>query len=50
MIKQKIIHDELHVDSFIRKANGSCPLMPEEVGFLFRAMGYPPTTRIYLAG
>ncbi|GJV51242.1 embryo sac development arrest 30-like protein isoform X1, partial [Tanacetum coccineum] len=50
MIKQKIIHDELRVDSFIRKANGSCPLMPEEVGLLFRAMGYPPTTRIYLAG
>ncbi|KAL8267371.1 hypothetical protein R6Q59_004715 [Mikania micrantha] len=50
MIKQKIIHDELNVDSYIRKANGSCPLMPEEVGLLFRAMGYPPTTRIYLAG
>nr|XP_043638967.1 protein EMBRYO SAC DEVELOPMENT ARREST 30 isoform X2 [Erigeron canadensis] len=50
MIKQKIIHDELAVDSFMRKGNGSCPLMPEEVGILFRAMGYPTTTRIYLAG
>ncbi|XP_071692534.1 protein EMBRYO SAC DEVELOPMENT ARREST 30-like isoform X2 [Rutidosis leptorrhynchoides] len=50
MIKQKIIHDKLTVDSFIRKFNGSCPLMPEEVGLLFRAMGYPSTTRIYLAG
>ncbi|KAK1437871.1 hypothetical protein QVD17_03671 [Tagetes erecta] len=50
MIKQKIIHAELNVDSYIQKLNGSCPLMPEEVGLLFRAMGYPPTTRIYLAG
>ncbi|KAI7724420.1 hypothetical protein M8C21_017263 [Ambrosia artemisiifolia] len=50
MIKQKIIRDELSVDSYIWKFNGSCPLMPEEVGLLFRAMGYPPTTRIYLAG
>ncbi|KAJ0667036.1 putative GDP-fucose protein O-fucosyltransferase [Helianthus annuus] len=50
LIKQKIIRDELSVDSHVRKFNGSCPLMPEEVGLLFRAMGYPPTTRIYLAG
>ncbi|XP_076928310.1 protein EMBRYO SAC DEVELOPMENT ARREST 30-like isoform X2 [Bidens hawaiensis] len=50
MIKQKIIRDELSVDSYVRKVNGSCPLMPEEAGLLFRAMGYPPTTRIYLAG
>ncbi|KAL7609158.1 hypothetical protein Lser_V15G11344 [Lactuca serriola] len=50
MIKQKIIRDDVSVDSFIRKVNGSCPLMPEEVGLLLRAMGYPPTTRIYLAG
>ncbi|KAI3736340.1 hypothetical protein L6452_15879 [Arctium lappa] len=49
MIKQKLVNDELSVDSFIRKANGLCPLMPEEVGLLLRAMGYPPTTRIYLA-
>ncbi|KAL4569713.1 hypothetical protein LXL04_025355 [Taraxacum kok-saghyz] len=50
MIKQKILHDNVSVDSFARKMNGSCPLMPEEVGILLRAMGYPPTTRIYLAG
>ncbi|KAI3728904.1 hypothetical protein L6452_17549 [Arctium lappa] len=50
LIKQKTVHDELTVDSFIRKLNGSCPLMPEEVGLLLRAMGYPPTIRIYLAG
>lgn len=50
MIKQGTINDELNVDSHARKQNGSCPLMPEEVGLLLRAMGYPPRTRIYLAG
>lgn len=45
-----MITDQLNVDSHARKANGSCPLMPEEVGLLLRAMGYPPKTRIYLAG
>ncbi|CAA2946095.1 EMBRYO SAC DEVELOPMENT ARREST 30-like [Olea europaea subsp. europaea] len=50
LIKQGIINEELHVDSRTRKGNGSCPLMPEEVGLLLRAMGYPPRTRIYLAG
>lgn len=50
MIKQGIIKDELSVDSYARKGNGSCPLMPEEVGILLRAMGYPPKTRVYVAG
>ncbi|KAM7515938.1 hypothetical protein LguiA_005521 [Lonicera macranthoides] len=50
MIKLGIINDELSIDSYIRKRNGSCPLMPEEVGLLLRAIGYPPATRIYLAG
>ncbi|PSR97960.1 GDP-fucose protein O-fucosyltransferase protein [Actinidia chinensis var. chinensis] len=50
MIKQGIVNEELRVDSHVRKGNGSCPLMPEEVGLLLRAMGYPPKTRIYLAG
>ncbi|GAA0143287.1 hypothetical protein LIER_04008 [Lithospermum erythrorhizon] len=50
MIKQGTIKEELNVDSHARKQNGSCPLMPEEVGLLLRAMGYPPRTRIYLAG
>ncbi|XP_047337256.1 protein EMBRYO SAC DEVELOPMENT ARREST 30-like [Impatiens glandulifera] len=49
MIKEGIIK-EMDIDSHVRKANGSCPLMPEEVGLLLRAMGYPPNTRIYLAG
>ncbi|XP_047334462.1 protein EMBRYO SAC DEVELOPMENT ARREST 30-like [Impatiens glandulifera] len=50
MIKGKILKEKLNIDSHVRKANGSCPLMPEEVGLLLRAMGYPPNTRIYLAG
>ncbi|CAI9299357.1 unnamed protein product [Lactuca saligna] len=50
MIKQKLVHGETSVDSYIQKAKGLCPLMPEEVGLLLRAMGYPPMTRIYLAG
>lgn len=50
MIKQGIVNDELSVDSFLRRGNGSCPIMPEEVGLLLRALGYPPNTRIYVAG
>lgn len=50
MIKQRIINEELSIDSHVRKRNGSCPLMPEEVGLVLRAMGYPPNTIIYLAG
>ncbi|KAG8378222.1 hypothetical protein BUALT_Bualt08G0115300 [Buddleja alternifolia] len=50
MIKQGLVKEELSVDSYARKGNGSCPLMPEEVGLLLRAVGYPARTRIYLAG
>ncbi|XP_074562327.1 protein EMBRYO SAC DEVELOPMENT ARREST 30-like [Curcuma longa] len=50
LINQGVIADDLVADSFARKQNGSCPLMPEEVGFILRAMGYPANTIIYLAG
>ncbi|GMI65068.1 embryo sac development arrest 30 [Hibiscus trionum] len=50
MIRQGIISGKLNVDSHLRRENGSCPLMPEEVGLLLRAMGYPSKTIIYLAG
>ncbi|KAI5316494.1 hypothetical protein L3X38_036201 [Prunus dulcis] len=50
MIKRGIVHEELSIDSHLRRENGSCPLMPEEVGILLRAMGYPPKTIVYLAG
>lgn len=50
MIKRGIVKEELSVDSHFRRENGSCPLMPEEVGILLRTMGYPPKTIIYLTG
>ncbi|KAJ4976754.1 hypothetical protein NE237_001860 [Protea cynaroides] len=50
MIKQGLINEKLSIDSHMQKRNGSCPLMPEEVGLLLRAMGYPPNTIIYMAG
>uniref|UniRef100_A0A1D1XIT6 O-fucosyltransferase family protein n=1 Tax=Anthurium amnicola TaxID=1678845 RepID=A0A1D1XIT6_9ARAE len=50
LIKRGILHEELIIDSTVRRRNGSCPLMPEEVGLLLRAMGYPPSTIIYVAG
>ncbi|KAJ8771669.1 hypothetical protein K2173_026846 [Erythroxylum novogranatense] len=50
MIKQGILDEELTIESRLRRDNGSCPLMPEEVGLLLKAMGYSPRTIIYLAG
>lgn len=34
MIKQGIIDEDLSVDSHVRRENGSCPPMPEEVCFV----------------
>lgn len=50
MIKRGIVHGNLSIDSSSQKRKGLCPLMPEEVGLLLRAMGYPPDTIIYLSG
>ncbi|KAI3868798.1 hypothetical protein MKW92_012219 [Papaver armeniacum] len=50
MINQGILKDDLIVDSHMKRANGSCPLMPEEVGLLLRAMSYSPRTIIYVSG
>ncbi|KAJ0977740.1 hypothetical protein J5N97_013214 [Dioscorea zingiberensis] len=50
MIERKFVRENLSVDSMARKRNGSCPIMPEEVGLILRAMGYHPNTIIYLAG
>ncbi|XP_058113076.1 protein EMBRYO SAC DEVELOPMENT ARREST 30 [Magnolia sinica] len=50
MIKQEIIQEELTIDSRVQKRNGSCPLMPEEVGLLLKAIGYLPETKVYVAG
>ncbi|XP_078447326.1 O-fucosyltransferase family protein [Wolffia australiana] len=50
MIEKGLVREQLSIDSFARKGNGSCPLMPEEVGLLLRAMGYAPDTIIYVVG
>ncbi|KAK4798833.1 hypothetical protein SAY86_031159 [Trapa natans] len=50
MIKRKLIKGKLSVDSAARRLNGSCPLMPEEVGILLRAYGYSWDTIIYVSG
>ncbi|KAH7521693.1 hypothetical protein FEM48_Zijuj07G0059900 [Ziziphus jujuba var. spinosa] len=39
---KKLVYNE-------RRAIGKCPLTPEEVGLLLRAMGFDNSTRIYLA-
>ncbi|KAJ4826861.1 O-fucosyltransferase 1 [Turnera subulata] len=40
--EKKLIYNE-------RRAIGKCPLTPEEVGLILRAMGFDNSTRIYLA-
>ncbi|KAI3723432.1 hypothetical protein L2E82_35000 [Cichorium intybus] len=40
--EKKLIYSE-------RRAIGKCPLTPEEVGLILRAMGFNSSTRIYLA-
>ncbi|KAA8530482.1 hypothetical protein F0562_005191 [Nyssa sinensis] len=50
MIKRGIVKGNLSVNSAEQHLNGSCPLMPEEVGILLRAYGYPWDTIIYVSG
>ncbi|XP_002972444.2 protein EMBRYO SAC DEVELOPMENT ARREST 30 [Selaginella moellendorffii] len=50
MIKNGIVRGELNVDSEMQWLNGSCPLMPDEVGVLLRSLGYKQTSRIYISG
>lgn len=50
MIKHGIVQGEINIESEVQRRNGLCPLMPEEVGILLRAMGYPPDTIIYVSG
>ncbi|CAN1242578.1 O-fucosyltransferase 1 [Linum perenne] len=40
--KKKLVYNE-------RRAIGKCPLTPEEVGLILRAMGFDNSTRLYLA-
>ncbi|KAF9624472.1 hypothetical protein IFM89_011480 [Coptis chinensis] len=50
MIKHGIVKEKLSVDSVEKRLNGSCPLMPEEIGLLLRAYGYSSDTVIYVSG
>ncbi|GMH04386.1 hypothetical protein Nepgr_006225 [Nepenthes gracilis] len=50
MIKRGIVKGMLSVNSEEQRLNGSCPLMPEEVGIILRAYGYRPDTVIYISG
>lgn len=50
MIKDGHVKGNLSVDSELQWKNGLCPIMPEEVGILLRALGYGPHTRIYISG
>ncbi|CAN6479262.1 unnamed protein product [Victoria cruziana] len=49
MIKHGIIKGNLAADSVQLHLNGTCPLMPEEIGIVLRAFGYPQDTIIYVA-
>ncbi|CAM8923244.1 unnamed protein product [Rhodiola kirilowii] len=50
MLKRGIVKGKLSVNSAEQRHNGSCPLMPEEVGILLRAYGYSWDTIIYVSG
>lgn len=49
MLKRGIVKGNLTVNSEDQRRNGSCPLMPEEVGILLRAYGYSWDTVIYVS-
>ncbi|KAF5725578.1 hypothetical protein HS088_TW23G00302 [Tripterygium wilfordii] len=50
MIKRGIVKGKLYVNSEEQRLNGSCPLMPEEVGIILRAYGYSRDAIIYVSG
>lgn len=50
MLKHGMVRGNLSVDSAQQRLNGSCPLMPEEVGLILRAYGYRRDTIIYVSG
>uniref|UniRef100_A0A6N2LFN3 O-fucosyltransferase family protein n=1 Tax=Salix viminalis TaxID=40686 RepID=A0A6N2LFN3_SALVM len=50
MKKRGFVKGKLSVNSAEQRLNGSCPLMPEEVGILLRAYGYSWDTILYVSG
>lgn len=50
MIKRGVVKGKLSVNSAEQRLNGSCPLMPEELGIILLAYGYPSDSVIYISG
>lgn len=50
MIKRGFVKGKLSVNSAEARLNGSCPLMPQEIGILLRAYGYSRDAIIYVSG
>lgn len=39
---------EKDIDSELKRQQGGCPSTPHETGLLLKALGYPPSTKIYI--
>ncbi|XP_021736867.1 uncharacterized protein At1g04910-like isoform X3 [Chenopodium quinoa] len=50
MLKRGIVKGKLSVNSAQQRLNGSCPLMPEEIGIILRAYGYRSDSVTYISG
>lgn len=50
MTREKTNHWKIKViNSTEQRIGGFCPLTPKEVGLFLQALGYPPSTFIYIA-
>ncbi|KAI3462379.1 hypothetical protein Pfo_019042 [Paulownia fortunei] len=50
IMREKTSHWKIkNINSTEQRNGGLCPLTPKEVGIFFQALGYPPSTLIYIA-
>ncbi|XP_012828867.1 PREDICTED: uncharacterized protein At1g04910 isoform X1 [Erythranthe guttata] len=50
IMREKTSHWKMkNINSTEQRINGLCPLTPKEVGIFLQALGYPPSTLIYIA-